>query len=97
MPYVVTARWTAKEGREDEVRAAILQLIEPSRAEPGNLFYQPNQDPSDPRIFFFYEQYVDEDAYKAHGASEHFTRLGFETAIPLLESRERAFFVTLDA
>ena len=96
MPYVVTAKWTAKEGHEREVREAIQEMIEPSRAEPGNLYYQPNEDPSDPRVFFFYEQYVDEDAYKAHGSSEHFARLGFETAIPLLESRERVFFVTLD-
>jgi quinol monooxygenase YgiN len=94
--YVVTAKWTAKDGHEGEVRAAIRQLIEPSRAEPGNVFYQPNEDPSDPRVFFFYEQYVDEDAYKAHGDSEHFKRLGFEKAIPLLESRERMFFLTLE-
>jgi quinol monooxygenase YgiN len=96
MAYVVTAKWTAKEGCEREVREAIQELIEPSRAEPGNLFYQPNEDPSDPRVFFFYEQYLDEDAYKAHGDSEHFKRLGFETAIPLLESRERLFFVTVE-
>jgi len=94
--YVVTAKWTAKAGHEREVRDAIQQLIAPSRAEPGNLLYQPNEDPGDSRIFFFYEQYVDEDAYKAHGDSEHFKRLGHDTAIPLLESRERAFFVTLD-
>ena len=28
--------------------------------------------------------------------SDHFQRLAFGTAIPLLESRERAFYVTLD-
>jgi quinol monooxygenase YgiN len=37
---------------------------------------------------------VDEDAYKAHGESEHFKELRFGTATPLLESRE--FYVTLD-
>ena len=43
-----------------------------------------------------YEQYVDEAGYLAHMDSEHFTRLVKEEAIPrLLESRERAFYVTL--
>jgi quinol monooxygenase YgiN len=95
MPYVVTAKWTARDGEEDKVRAAIEQLVEPSRAEPGCLFYQPHRDPENPRVFYFYEQYRDEDAYKAHGESEHFQRLGFGEAIPLLETRERAFYVTL--
>ena len=53
--------------------------------------------PEDPRLFFLYEQYADEAAYQAHMDSEHFTRLVKEEAIPrLLESRERAFYVTLD-
>jgi quinol monooxygenase YgiN len=96
MGYVVTAKWTAKEGEEDNVLAAIEQLLEPSRAEPGSRFYQPSRDPDDPRVFFFYEIYDDEDAYKAHGESEHFQRLGFNDAIPRLESRERSFYVTID-
>lgn len=95
MAYVVTAKWTAKEGHEEEVHEAILQLIEPSRAEPGNVFYQPNRSAEDPRVFFFYEQYEDEDAYRAHGESDHFKRLGFDTAIPLLEGRERVFYETV--
>ena len=95
MAYVLAGKWTAQEGREDAVREHILALVEPSRAEPGNLFYQPHQDPENPRVFFFYEQYVDEEAFKAHGESEHFRRHGLEGAMPLLESRERAFYVTI--
>jgi quinol monooxygenase YgiN len=96
MGYVVTATWTAKEGEEENVLAAIKQLVGPSRAEPGMRFYQPNRDPENPRVFFFYEIYEDEDAYKAHGESEHFQTYGFGEAIPLLESRERVFYETLD-
>jgi len=76
MGYVVTAKWTAKEGEEETVLASIRQLVGPSRAEPGCSFYQPARDPEDPRVFFLYEIYDDEDAYKAHGESEHFQRLG---------------------
>jgi len=74
---------------------AVLELIEPSRAEPGSLCYQRTQDPENRRVFFLFEVYEDESAYRAHGGPEHFKRLALETAIPLLESRERAFDETL--
>lgn len=96
MAYVVTAKWTAKEGEEGTVLDAIENLIPASRNEPGNRFYQPNRDPEDSRVFFFFEIYDDEDAYKAHGASEHFEKYGFGQAIPVLEGRERKFYETID-
>lgn len=97
MAFVVVAKWTAKEGEADKVEEAIKKLAPLSKQEPGSLFYQAHRDPENTNLFFFYEQYVDEDGYKAHGASEHFQELGFGTAIPLLESREREFYTTLDA
>jgi len=97
MAYVVSAYWRAKEGKADRLEAVIGELLEPSRAEPGNVFYQAHRSPEDPQLFYLYEQYADEAAYEAHMDSEHFTRLVKEEAIPrLLESRERAFYVTLD-
>jgi quinol monooxygenase YgiN len=96
MAYVVTAKWTAKEGEEEAVEAAIQNLVGPSRAEPGMILYQPHRDPENPRVFFFYEQYTDKAAYEAHGASEHFQKWGFGDALPRLEGRERAFYETWD-
>jgi quinol monooxygenase YgiN len=97
MAYVVSALWRAKEGCEGRIAEIIGALLEPSRAEPGCLFYQPHLSPEDSQLFYLYEQYVDEAGYQAHMDSEHFTRLVKEEAIPrLLESRERAFYVTLD-
>jgi quinol monooxygenase YgiN len=97
MAYVVAAQWRAKEGSEERLEALIGELVEPSRAEPGCRFYQPHRSHDDPRLFFLYEQYADEAGYQAHMDCEHFTRLVKEEAIPhLLESRERAFYVTLD-
>ncbi|HLH66679.1 MAG TPA: putative quinol monooxygenase [Solirubrobacteraceae bacterium] len=93
MAFVVIARWVARAGSEREVQAAIEALIEPSRAEPGNLAYEPHRDPADPRVFMLYERYVDEAAYRAHGESEHFRRAA-ERALPLLEARERSFYET---
>jgi quinol monooxygenase YgiN len=96
MAYVVTAKWTAKDGEEEAVARAVEQIAEHSRAEPGMLLYQPHRDPENPRVFFFYEQYADADAYQAHLESEHMKRLGFGEAIPRLESRERSFYETWD-
>ena|SRR5215203_1798824 len=96
MAYVVSAHWRAKEGKEDRLQELIAEITPPSRAEPGNLFYQAHRTPEDPRLFYLYEQYADETAYQAHMDSEHFTRLVKQEAIPeLLEDREREFYETL--
>jgi quinol monooxygenase YgiN len=96
MAYVVCAKWTAREGHGDRLAQICEEMTEPSRAEPANLFYQAHRAPDDPRLFFLYEQYQDEAGYEAHMASEHFTRLVKEEAIPnILESREREFYETL--
>jgi quinol monooxygenase YgiN len=95
MAYVVSATWTAEPGKEDIVRDAIEKLTPLSRQEPGNLFYQAYQDPSEPSVFRLFEIYDDEDAYAAHGASAHFEQYGHELAIPVLAKRERAFYQTI--
>jgi quinol monooxygenase YgiN len=96
MAYVVRATWTAREGAEDVVRDALAELAPPSRAEPGSRLYVVYADAGQPQVFHLFEVYDDEAAYRAHTESEHFARLALGTAIPVLESRERAFFETLD-
>lgn len=95
MAFVLTAMWTAKDGEEERVADALRRITPHSRAEPGCLYYQPCRDPEDPRVFMVFEIYADEDAYKAHGETEHFQSIGVPT-LPLLESRERIFYQTLD-
>ena len=46
--------------------------------------------------FLIFEIYDDQAAFEAHGASEHFQKIAAGEAFPLLESRERAFYETLD-
>jgi len=94
MAYVVAAKWTANPGEEDRIARICEELTEPSRAEPGNLYYQAQRSIENPRLFYLYEQYVDETGYEAHQATEHFTRLVKGEAIPNLESREREFYET---
>lgn len=96
MPYAVNAVWRVKPGSEAIVAEALSHLVVASRQEPGNLFYQPYQSPEEPSVFRVFEIYQDEDAFRAHGESEHFQHWGFGVAIPELEAREREFYVTLD-
>ena len=94
MAYVVTAVWTAKPGQEDAVIDILRQLVPASQAEPGCRIYQAYRDPAEPRVFRLFETYDDEAAFLVHTESEHFKRLVLGEAIPLLESRERAFYQT---
>ena len=84
MAYAVVAKWTARPGEEAAVAASLAALTEATRAEPGNLVYQPHTDPNDPRVFMLYEQYVDEAAFQAHMDSEHFAVHALRDAIPRL-------------
>jgi quinol monooxygenase YgiN len=95
MSFVLVARLTALDGKEDEAVATMRELAEATRQEPGCELYIPTQDPENPRSLLFYEQYVDKGAFEAHGASEHFQRLAVGKLFELLESRERGFYETL--
>ena len=96
MAVVLRATWTATEGAEAVVLDALTKLAPLSRAEPGCCYYQAYRDPAAPRVFHIFEIYDDDEAVAAHAASEHFQEYGLGQAIPLLETREREFFETID-
>ena len=97
MAVVLKATWTANEGSEEIVLDALEKLSPLSREESGCRFYQAYRDPAEPRVFHLFEIYDDEAAVEAHGASDHFRAYALGQAIPVLESRQRAFFETIDA
>ncbi len=96
MAYVVAAIWTAKEGQEEKILEVLKKMTPLSRQEPACLYYQAQRSSADPRIFFLYEQYVNAAGYEAHMATPHFEHYVKREAIPNLESRERAFYETID-
>jgi quinol monooxygenase YgiN len=98
MTLVVSATLRAKAGKEQRLREVLAEISAPSRAEPGNRFYQAHQSVDDPQRFFVYEQYADEASYRAHQESEHYTRLIKGEAAPeLIADREIDLFETIDA
>ncbi|MFJ1758388.1 putative quinol monooxygenase [Kitasatospora sp. NPDC088134] len=63
----------AAPGAEEKVRAQALSLVEPSRAEPGNLSYQAYVHPEDPSAWLVFEEWADRAAFEAHLSSPHLT------------------------
>ena len=68
--YVV-ARYVAKPGKEDEVKAILTTLIAPSRREIGCYQYDLLQNPADSRDFCFVERWDGDKALDEHAASAH--------------------------
>ena len=67
----VVARIVAKPGSVGVVREGLTALLEPTRNEPGCILYELMQNAADPTDFTFYEEWTDEKALDAHGASPH--------------------------
>ena len=69
----VVAEMQAKPGREEDLRKALLALIEPTRAEDGCVQYDLHIHSSDPARFVFYENWASEAHLARHAASAHLT------------------------
>ncbi len=70
----IMATLKARPGRTDDLLALLNGMLDPSRAEPGNLRYDLWRDREDPDVFALDELYADMDAVTAHRATPHFQR-----------------------
>lgn len=71
MPLTIVARITAVAGQEAKVRAALENLVAPTRAEPGCIQYDLHQDNDDPRVFLFFENWESRALWQDHMNSAH--------------------------
>lgn len=62
----------AKEGRRKELRSSLLALIEPTRAEPGNLDYVLFEMRDEPGTFYMREAFASQAALDEHVAAPYF-------------------------
>ena len=83
--------------REDFLKAIEENAERSFTDEPGCRYFDIVCDLADDHHFVFHEIYDDEAAVEAHGASEHFQAYALGQAIPVLESRARELFQTIDA
>ncbi|MFC8145737.1 putative quinol monooxygenase [Streptomyces paradoxus] len=66
MTKTLLAEFTAREGAEDEVARMILEYAEKVRQEEGNLTFEVYTKAANPRAYWIFEAYRDEDAFQAH-------------------------------
>lgn len=67
----VVAVMKAKPGKEDELRAAALALVEPTRQEEGCVQYDLHVHLVDPGSLVFYENWTSVEHLARHAASPH--------------------------
>ncbi|MCG2576963.1 antibiotic biosynthesis monooxygenase [Dechloromonas sp. XY25] len=67
----IIARISAKPGAAAQVRQILIDLVGPSRKEPGCLSYELFQDDENPADFITIEQWANSSAVAAHMATPH--------------------------
>jgi quinol monooxygenase YgiN len=77
---VLTATVKAHAGQEAAVRAALLEMVAPSRSEPGCICYNVHESKEQPGLFIFYEQWADQAAFDFHFKTPHFLGLDAKLA-----------------
>ena len=66
----------AKPGKEEELRAALESLIEPTKAEDGCHTYALHRGSEDPSLFIFYENWTSDAHLDAHLAMPYLVDFG---------------------
>ena len=96
-PVHVFAIWKVKEGQVDAVLQTLKVVVEKTREEKGNLFFNIHQSNTDANTIVLYEGYTGNDAIAEHRNTAHYQELVAGKIIPLLESREVMLTSVVDA
>jgi quinol monooxygenase YgiN len=92
---LVVAQWEAKQGEADKVADILRRFLSQAQGEPGVKLFLIGRGKENPAQFLFYELFVDDAAFAAHQASNHFKTLIAGEALPLLAKRERSQYTLL--
>jgi quinol monooxygenase YgiN len=71
MSVILYAEFTAKPGSESQVEFLISGLAEEVRREPGNTEFTVYRERDNPRMFFVFEQYLDEASFETHISADY--------------------------
>ncbi|WP_392958076.1 putative quinol monooxygenase [Streptomyces sp. LN245] len=66
MRKTLLAEFTAHEGAQDEIASLIGDYALKVREEEGNIAFDVYTKEADPRAFWIFEMYQDEDAFQTH-------------------------------
>lgn len=79
----------------DRAALAMLELVEPTRAESGCLTYEFYRDQDDPSLFLCFEHWESRQALDDHGSTAHVTAFLTEFG-PVIERWESNHATTLN-
>lgn len=74
-----TVKFTIKAGKEDEFEKRMKEIVPRVRTEKGNITYTMLRSKKDPRVFLFFEEYTDEEAFQAH--TRHLNEFGIDFSV----------------
>ncbi len=74
-PIIMTVNFQARPGKEAELRAALTEVVGPTRQEDGCLFYDLHVSADDPSKFLFHESWASKTHHEAHDRTAHIQRL----------------------
>ncbi len=90
--FVVAIMLEAKDDHAEALAEILRVMTPPTMAEPGVKLFLPYRSPANPSLFFVFELYVNEAAWAAHEATEHF-KIAVKEILPQVTRRERIPFV----
>jgi quinol monooxygenase YgiN len=85
--FQVIARYQPRDGQLETVLELLAELTTATRAEPGCVSFEYFRNVENPGEVVIVERFVDQAGFAAHRDTEHFTRIGVEQIVPLLEAR----------
>ena len=93
--YVVCVRVRVATGHEEAFIEATMENARNTRQEPGNVRFDVLRQTADSARFFLYEAYRDEEAFKAHQQTPHYTAWRERVAPMMTEPRQGDRHVSL--
>ena len=84
MALFIFARFHAHPGNEGAVAEVLLDVLAPSREEPGCLSIHAFRSTRDPRLFYIHSRWKDEAAFEHHAGLPHTLRF-VERLEPLID------------
>ena len=74
MEVFIFARFHARPDRGSAVAEALLEVVAPSRAEPGCLSIRAFRSIRDSQLFYIHSRWKDEAAFESHAGRPHTVR-----------------------
>jgi quinol monooxygenase YgiN len=91
----LTVTYLMLPNREEEAVVLLKKLTLATRKEAGCRMFQAHQSVAEPRRFFIYELYEDDEAMKAHRGSAHFDEFVQRGLFRILETRTPELYAPL--